>query len=368
MPDYYIGLISGTSMDGIDAVLVEFGEHSVDIVSARTAPYPEALRSKLMDATRAPENCTADLIGMLDHWVGECFRDTSLELIQAAGVNPEQVRAIGSHGQTIRHRPDDERPFTLQIGNAAIIAKGTGIDCVADFRSADIALGGQGAPLVPPFHEWLFRSPDVDRCILNIGGIANITVLSSVPGLISGFDTGPGNTLMDAWVRRHYNVLYDDEGRWASIGKLLPSLLEAMLADPYFAKAPPKSTGFEYFNDDWLSELIEDDAEFADVQATLAELTAATIADAIVEYAEPTREVLVCGGGVHNRYLMRRLGDRLPGITLRSTADSGLDPDSVEACAFAWLAMRTVNGEAGNAPGVTGARRATVLGAIHSAL
>ena len=261
MPDYYIGLISGTSMDGIDAALVEFGDRSVEIVSGRTTPYPEALRSKLMAATRAPETCTADLIGTLDHWVGECFRDTALELVQAAGVRPDQVRAIGSHGQTIRHRPDDERPFTLQIGNAAIIAKGTGIDCVADFRSADLALGGQGAPLVPPFHEWMFRSPDVDRCVLNIGGIANITVLPAAPEPISGFDTGPGNTLMDAWVRRHYNVPYDDEGRWANIGTIVPSLLEAMLTDPYFAKAPPKSTGFEYFNDDWLSELIEDDAK-----------------------------------------------------------------------------------------------------------
>ena len=368
MPDYYIGLISGTSMDGIDAALVEFGDRSVDIVSGRTTPYPEALRNKLMDATRAPETCTVDLIGMLDQWVGECFRDTVLELLRDSGIRPEQVRAIGSHGQTIRHRPDDERPFTLQIGNASIIAKGTGIDCVADFRNADLALGGQGAPLVPPFHEWLFRSPDVDRCVLNIGGIANITVLPAAPGAISGFDTGPGNTLMDAWVRRHYNVPYDDEGRWASIGTVAPSLLEAMLADPYFSKAPPKSTGFEHFNDDWLSELIEDDAEFADVQATLAELTAATIADGIAGHAGRTREVLVCGGGVHNADLMRRLGERLPGIALGSTADSGLNPDRVEACAFAWLAMRSVNSEAGNAPGVTGASRTTVLGAIHSAL
>ena len=367
MPDYYIGLISGTSMDGVDAALVEFGDRTVDIVSGLTTPYPDALRSKLMAATRAPETCTADVIGALDHWVGECFRDAALELIQAAGVEPGQVRAIGSHGQTLRHRPDEERPYTLQIGSAAIIAKGTGIDCVADFRSADLALGGQGAPLVPPFHEWLFRSPDLDRCVLNIGGIANITVLPSAPGPISGFDTGPGNTLMDAWVRRHYSVLYDDDGRWASLGTVVPPLLDAMLADPYFARTPPKSTGFEYFNDDWLSDLVEDDAEFADVQATLAELTAATIADSIAEHAAGTREVLVCGGGVHNTDLMRRLGGRLPEVALLSTAESGLDPDSVEACAFAWLAMRNVTGETGNAPGVTGASRAAVLGAVHSA-
>jgi anhydro-N-acetylmuramic acid kinase len=367
MPRYYIGLISGTSMDGIDAALVEFGDRSADIISGRTVPYPETLRNKLIDATRAPETCTVDVIGSLDHWVGECFRDAALELLQAAGVDPGDVCAIGSHGQTLRHRPDEERPYTLQIGNADIIAKGTGIDCVADFRSADLALGGQGAPLVPPFHEWLFRSAESDRCVLNIGGIANITVLPAAPGPISGFDTGPGNTLMDTWVRRHHNVAFDNEGRWASIGKMMPALLDTMLADPYFAKPPPKSTGFEYFNDDWLSERIRDDADFVDVQATLAELTAATIADAIGHHAAGTREVLVCGGGVHNRDLLQRLQQRLGQVSLATTADAGLDPDHVEACAFAWLALRTMNGEPGNAPGVTGASRAAVIGAVHSA-
>jgi anhydro-N-acetylmuramic acid kinase len=367
MPDYYIGLISGTSMDGIDAVLLSFGERSVDIASAGMSSYPEALREKLIGATRAPDTCTADVIGSLDHWVGECFRDAALGLLRAAGVELGSVRAVGSHGQTIRHRPDDERPFTLQIGNADIIAKGTGIDCVADFRSADLALGGQGAPLVPPFHEWLFRSADVDRCVLNIGGIANITVLPAAPGPVRGFDTGPGNTLMDAWVRRHRNMAFDDGGRWAASGTTIPSLLETMLADPYFAKSPPKSTGFEYFNEAWLSRLVHDDADYADVQATLADLTATTIADAIGQHAPETRELLICGGGVHNRDLVRRLAERLGQVTLASTADFGLDPDHVEAAAFAWLAMRALNGEPGNAPEVTGATRKTVLGAIHRA-
>ena len=367
MPRYYIGLISGTSMDGIDAALVEFGERSVDIVSGRTVPYPETLRNRLIDATRAPETCTVDVIGALDHWVGECFRDAALELLQAAGVDPGDVRAIGSHGQTLRHRPDEERPYTLQIGNADIIAKGAGIDCVADFRSADLALGGQGAPLVPPFHEWLFRSADTDRCVLNIGGIANITVLPAAPGPISGFDTGPGNTLMDTWVRRHHSVAFDNEGRWASIGKTMPALFDAMLADPYFAKPPPKSTGFEYFNDDWLARMVRDDVDAADVQATLLDLTATSIADAIRRHAPRVRELLVCGGGVHNRELMARLEDRLDPATLTSTAEFGLDPDHVEAAAFAWLAMRNITGEAGNAPEVTGASRSTVLGALHRA-
>jgi anhydro-N-acetylmuramic acid kinase len=367
MPDYYIGLISGTSMDGIDAVLVEFGDRSLDIVSARMSPYPESLREKLIDVTRAPESCDVEIIGTLDHWLGECFRDAALEVLQAAGIDPDHVRAIGSHGQTIRHRPELKRPFTMQIGNAAIIAKGTGIDCVADFRSADLALGGQGAPLVPPFHEWLFRSADVERCVLNIGGIANITVLPAGTGPIGGFDTGPGNTLMDAWVRRHRSVAFDDAGRWAASGTTIPTLLDAMLADPYFAKSPPKSTGFEYFNADWLAALVGDDADSADVQATLLDLTATTIADAVRQYAPRVRELLVCGGGAHNRELVRRLGDRLDQATLQSTADHGLDPDHVEAAAFAWLAMRNIGGEAGNAPEVTGASRKTVLGALHRA-
>ncbi|MDH3758568.1 MAG: anhydro-N-acetylmuramic acid kinase [Gammaproteobacteria bacterium] len=365
MPDHYIGLISGTSMDGVDAALMQFGDHSVDIVSAGTSPYPEALREKLMGAARAPDTCTADVIGALDHWVGECFRDAALRLLQAAGVEPGEVRAIGSHGQTIRHRPDEDRPFTLQIGNADVIAKGTGIDCVANFRGADLALGGQGAPLVPPFHEWLFRSADVDRCALNIGGIANITVLPAAPGPIRGFDTGPGNTLMDAWIRRHRAIDFDDGGRWAASGTTIPALLETMLADPYFAKSPPKSTGFEYFNEVWLSRLIQEDADPADVQATLADLAATTIADAIGLHAPQTRELLICGGGVHNQDLIRRLEERLAQVNLASTAEFGLDPDHVEAAAFAWLAMRTMNGEPGNAPEVTGASRKTVLGALH---
>ena len=366
MRDLYIGLISGTSMDGVDAALVAFGDRSLQLLGGLTSPYPEALRRQLLDAARQPDTCTADVIGTLDHWVGECFRDATRELLQVADIDPARVRAIGSHGQTLRHRPDRPRPYTLQIGNADIIARGTGIDCVADFRSADLALGGQGAPLVPPFHEWLFRSPVAGRCVLNIGGIANITVLPPGPGPVTGFDTGPGNTLLDAWIGRHQALDFDDGGRWASSGKAIRPLLEAMLADPYFAKAPPKSTGFEYFNEAWLSALLAGDLQPADVQATLAELTAVTIANAIGRYAAGTREVLVCGGGVHNRDLLRRLGERLGPVTLATTADAGLDPDRVEACAFAWLAMRTVNGEPGNAPGVTGASRETVLGAIHS--
>ena len=285
--------------------------------------------------------------------------------VAQCGIAAGDVRAIGSHGQTIRHRPDDDRPFTLQIGNAGIIAKGTGIDCVADFRGADLALGGQGAPLVPPFHEWLFRAADVDRCVLNIGGIANITVLTAAPGPIRGFDTGPGNTLMDAWVRRHRNIAFDDGGRWAASGTAIPRLLEAMLADPYFARQPPKSTGFEYFNEDWLARLVRDDADPADVQASLADLTATTIADAVRRHAPQTREVLVCGGGAHNHDLLRRLEDQVAPVTLVSTADFGLDPDHVEAAAFAWLAHQRLEARPGNSPAVTGAARPLILGGVY---
>ena len=367
MPDYYIGLISGTSMDGIDAALVAFGDRSVDIAAAKTFAYPSDLRNRLFTVTRQSETCSSDVLGTLDHWVGECFRDAALALIAETGQDAASVRAIGSHGQTIRHRPDEERPFSLQIGNPNIVAKGTGITCVADFRSADIALGGQGAPLVPPFHEWLFRGDDVARCVLNIGGIANVTVLPPGRGDISGFDSGPGNTLMDAWARRHRNTPYDDRGAWAATGATDSQLLAAMLADPYFHREPPKSTGFEYFNDGWLDVHVSAEYGTADVQSTLCDLTAQSIVDAIETHAPQTSDVLVCGGGVYNDELLSRLSAGLSRASLTSTADHGLDPDWVEACTFAWLAMRTMESEPGNSPAVTGASRAAVLGAIHPA-
>jgi len=367
MPDYYIGLISGTSMDGIDAVLAEFSDRPFRMMATASHPYPQGLRAELMASVRQPQSCTVDALGRLDHWTGECFRDAALALLNDSGIAANQVRAIGSHGQTIRHRPDEDRPFTQQIGNPNVIAKGTGITCVADFRGADIALGGQGAPLVPPFHKWLFGSAAVDRCIVNIGGIANVTVLPRGDGEIRGFDTGPGNTLLDTWARRHLDLAYDESGKWAVEGDCDDALLGLMLADPYFGKTPPKSTGFEYFNEGWLAANGVDDRDAANVQATLCELTAKTIAAAIDTNAAGTQEVLVCGGGVHNTELMRRLSANLPVALVDSTAEYGLDPDWVEACAFAWLAMRTLDNLPGNAPSVTGASRAAILGAIYPA-
>ena len=363
MPDYYIGLISGTSIDGIDAVLAEFGNRSVSIVEATTHPYPSDLSEQIVEFTRQPDRSTADVIGMLDQRIGECFRDAALTLMKQARHG--SVVAIGSHGQTLRHRPDAERPFTMQIGNPNLIAKGTGLTCVADFRRADMALGGQGAPLVPPFHDWLFRDTDVDRCVLNIGGIANVTILPAGVDTISGFDTGPGNTLLDAWVRRHRDASYDDGGAWAASGNSEVRLLSRLLDDPYFGKPPPKSTGFEYFNDNWLDTHVDDSLSAEDVQATLCDLTVFSIARAIEAHAPQTRETLVCGGGVHNTTLMSGIAGSLGNVKVSSTADFGLDPDWVEACAFAWLAKRTLEGKPGNAPGVTGASRPAILGAIH---
>jgi len=366
MPDYYIGLISGTSMDGIDAALVTFADNSVSLHATHAHAYPNELRDRLRHTIGSPDACGLDGLGELDRWTGECFRDAALELIGKSNIDPAGIIAIGSHGQTLRHRPDAERPFSLQIGDAATIAAGTGITTVADFRRSDIAVGGQGAPLVPPFHDWLFRRPGVNRIVLNIGGIANVTVLPADDQPVTGFDTGPGNTLLDAWINEQRGLRYDAEGQWAATGNAVQSLLDQLMEDDYFHLPAPKSTGFEHFNLGWLRAFGVDDHEPGDVQATLSEVTARTIAAAIDHYAPATEEVFVCGGGIHNTDLMQRLGLHLPRTELASTLDAGLDPDWVEAAAFAWLAMRTKTMQSGNLPSVTGAGRKTVLGAIHS--
>ena len=365
MPDLYIGLISGTSMDGIDAVLASFANDKIRLHATHARSYPVELRNLLQHAIAHPESCDLDQVGMLDRWIGECFRDAALELLEKGDFARGDIAAIGSHGQTLRHQPDAERPFSLQIGDAAIIAGGTGITTVADFRRADIAAGGQGAPLVPPFHDWLFRSRDVNRVVLNIGGIANITVLPAGGAPVAGFDTGPGNALLDAWVREQRHQPYDSEGSWAADGKIIPSLLDQLSVDAYFDRMPPKSTGLEHFNLGWLHRFGVDDYSPGDVQATLSELTARTVADAVNSHAPATQELYVCGGGVHNEDLLRRLQKQLGRVKIGSTQQAGLDPDWVEAAAFAWLAMRTMNHQSGNLPSVTGASRKVVLGAIH---
>jgi len=366
MSDYYVGLMSGTSMDGIDAALVSFGDASVAIHATHSEPYPQDLQDALLIAIREPLDLELDTSGELDRRVGECFRDAALAVIDKSKISQQEIVAIGSHGQTLRHQPNAVAPFSLQIGNAKIIAAGTGTTTVANFREADIAVGGQGAPLVPPFHQWLFGSGDSDRVIVNIGGIANITVLPAGGLGILGFDTGPGNGLMDAWISQHQGKPYDQEGAWAVSGSVVESLLAEFLDDPYFRLCPPKSTGFEYFNPNWLQSFDIDRFVAADVQTTLCELSAATIATAINASAGNTGEVFICGGGVHNTELMRRLDQRLSTATVSSTQSVGLDPDWVEAVAFAWLAMRTMHRQTGNLPSVTGASHKVVLGDIHS--
>lgn len=366
MPDYYIGLMSGTSMDGIDAALVSFDQASVNIAATLETNYPDTLRRALLNAVATPVDQPIENLGSIDRQVGECFRDATLALLRTSGIAASDIRAIGSHGQTLRHQPDAITPYSLQIGNPATIAHDTSITTVADFRSADIAVGGQGAPLVPPFHKWLFGNADTDRAVVNIGGIANVTVLRKDGSPVIGFDTGPGNTLLDRWIQKHKKTPFDRNGDWAASGDCVDELLERLLSFAYFDLPPPKSTGLEEFNLEWLSEYGTQSHDPADVQATLAELTARTIADSIKTHSAATSELYVCGGGAHNEELLRRLAKQLPGLKVDTTAAVGLDPDWVEAVAFAWLAMRTINNQTGNLPSVTGASRKVILGEIHS--
>jgi anhydro-N-acetylmuramic acid kinase len=367
---YFVGLLSGTSIDAIDAALLHIGSESLRLVHAEAVPIAPSLRSELLQLTEC-ETVSPDAIGLLDRRLGTHLAEAVLHVLAASGTHPEAVRAIGSHGQTIRHRP--ARPgaadagFTWQIGDPNTIAELTGICTVADFRRRDVAAGGQGAPLVPAFHAWAFRSDEHDRVILNIGGMANISVLRASPGsTVTGFDTGPGNALLDAWTRRHQGVTYDRDGGWARSGRVDSGLLARLRAHSFFGLPAPKSTGREEFNLAWLDrQLVGLHTSAPDVQATLLEFTATTIADAIVATLAPAGEVFVCGGGAHNGCLMERLGQLLAPRRTSSTAALGLDPDWVEAALFGWLARQTLSNLAGNLPSVTGASHPVVLGAIH---
>lgn len=361
----YLGLISGTSADGIDAALVRF-EPRLDILTAITFRYPETVRERIVALARSRASILLDDYGHLDVEIGSCFADAALALLREAGVAAASVAAIGSHGQTVCHRPNGAFPFTLQIGDPSVIAERTGITTVADFRRADVAAGGQGAPLLPALHAAVLADPAVPRAVLNLGGIANLTLL--VPGRdVLGFDTGPANCLLDAWAERHLGVARDDDGRWARGGKVDEGLLAECLDDPYFAAPPPKSTGREVFNLDWLDACVHAGMAPQDVQATLLALSARSIADAVRTNAPSIREVYGCGGGVHNTTLMDELRAGLPGVKVDSTDALGLDPDFVEAAGFAWLARARLANEPGNLPSVTGARGPRVLGAIYPA-
>lgn len=370
MADHLIGLMSGTSMDGVDAALVRFNDAALpELLARRTTPLPAGLQEELL-ALAQPGGNELDRMMRLDGTVARLFAGAVLELLDQAGMQPAQIRALGSHGQTIRHAPAGPEPYTVQIGNPSLIAELTGITTVADFRRRDLAAGGQGAPLAPAFHAALFRTSTESRVALNLGGIANITRLSADPTVpVSGFDTGPGNLLLDAWIRYRRGMAFDENGMWGAGGRVLPELLTALLADPYFREPPPKSTGRELFHLDGLNARLATlpAVDPQDVQATLQELTAVSVAEAIRRYAGEARRVLVCGGGVHNQAVLTRLQVQLPGVIVESTASCGIDPDFVEAVGFAWLAKRTLDGLPGNVPAVTGARGERILGGIYPA-
>ena len=366
----FIGLMSGTSMDGVDAALIRFGNRSCELLATTQQPYRDTLRAELQDASRNIDKLTVDRLCSLDSQVAECFAETAFALLGKAQTGSHDVAAIGSHGQTIRHQPVSVPPYSLQIGDPNIIAARTGLTTVADFRRRDIAEGGQGAPLAPAFHDWLFGGEFARSVVLNIGGIANITVIATDNDQTIGFDTGPGNTLLDGWISRHKSVAYDESGKWAGAGTVSDKLLRQLMADAYFSVPPPKSTGFEYFNLDWLQESlrstnVDDSIAAEDIQATLAELTARSIADAVKIHAQRAKQVYVCGGGIHNDNLMSRIRAHLPDFSCVSTADCGLPPDWVEAAAFAWLARQTLGRLPGNLPSVTGASRSAVLGGVY---
>jgi len=367
----FVGVMSGTSLDGLDIVLAALPQKGPEVLHARTYAFATELRNDLHTLCSARQ-VDLEHFAAVDVALGDEIGMRVLDLLAEAGVGPGRVSAIGSHGQTIRHLPRREaNPFTLQIGDRNRIAERTGIMVVADFRRRDVAAGGEGAPLVPAFHEAVFTGP-APRAVVNIGGMANVTLLEAtgVRGdrYVGGFDTGPGNVLIDTWAQRHLGTPIDEGGRWASQGLVDAPLLDAMLADPWFAAPPPKSTGREHFDAHWLADRLDRPIAPASVAATLTELTARTIAAAITELAAfPAEEVLVCGGGRHNELLMARIAAALPEKTVRTTDTVGVDGDWLEGLAFAWLAQQRLAGRAGNVPAVTGAAGERVLGGIFAA-
>lgn len=357
---FYIGLMSGTSLDGIDGIITDFRGTS----SSAYIPFPATLKNALM-ALQSPGMNEIHREALAANQLSRLYAACVAELLRGSGISAAQVKAIGAHGQTIRHLPTEG--YTRQINNPALVAELTGIDVIADFRSRDIAAGGQGAPLVPAFHRSVFGSASHTRAIVNIGGISNISVLGA-DGSVTGFDTGPGNVLMDAWIHHHQGKAYDANGEWASSGKVIDSLLTHLRDEDFFRQAPPKSTGRDLFHLSWLNERLAKfpDAHPQDVQATLAALTARGIADAIHTYAPECDAVFICGGGAFNAHLMQCLSEQLP-QPVTSTDSLGISPTHVEAFAFAWLAQRFCDRQFGNVPAVTGAKGERLLGALYPA-
>jgi anhydro-N-acetylmuramic acid kinase len=386
MADYYIGLMSGTSLDGADGVLADFSGSAPHVLLSASAPFPPAFQTELL-ALNSPGPDELHRAALAANQLVLVYARVVKELlVQAAlrGITPDQICAIGAHGQTVRHRPQEfaDNPlgggatvgYTLQLNNPALLAELTELDVVADFRTADLAAGGQGAPLVPAFHHAVFARPDRAVAVLNIGGISNLTLLpasadAQPAGMVTGFDCGPGNALMDFWCLQHTGQPYDAAGAWAASGQVIPGLLTAMLAEPYLAKTPPKSTGRDLFNPAWLAAQRKgyENERPQDVQATLTALTAQACARDLLRHAPRSTELLVCGGGAFNTELMRQLARALPGIAVLPSTARGLPPLQVEAAAFAWLAHAWHRRWPGNLAAVTGASGPRVLGAKYLA-
>ncbi|MFT4583184.1 MAG: anhydro-N-acetylmuramic acid kinase [Gammaproteobacteria bacterium] len=365
----YIGLMSGTSMDGVDAALVDLDGYAIALLESSTTPYPDALRRHLDEAIKPGARLSVHDFGTLNVAVGRVFADSARRILEHSKIDPADVVAIGSHGQTLRHSPETDPPYSVQIGDPATIASHTSITTVADFRSLDIAAGGQGAPLVPAFHNTWFRLKGENSVVVNIGGIANITVLpSTADAPIQGFDTGPGNCLLDEWILHNRGVAFDDAGTWAASGNVSEHLLAGLMAEKFIRRAPPKSTGREYFNLKFLNELLKATKTLGlnpeDIQASLLEFTASSIVHGIQQSSMTPKHVYVCGGGVENLALMNRLRTHLPNSELASTDARNIDPHAIEAMAFAWLAQQRLVEKPVT---VTTARNATarILGAVY---
>jgi len=378
MPEYYIGLMSGTSLDGVDGVLVDFSCAPLRLVAHATVAFTAEFRDELL-ALNSPSHNELHRSALAGNQIAAAYAEVANHLLTLAkkqGVQSGDVVAIGAHGQTVRHQPQRSSTsaggagYTVQLNNPALLAELTGIDVVADLRSRDVAAGGQGAPLVPAFHRSMFGHNGDSVAVLNLGGIANLSVLPDNPGLpVLGFDCGPGNALMDAWCQRHTGQAFDSGGAWAARGQCLPALLQQLRAEPYFRAAPPKSTGRDLFSSQWLHDHLQvwEDARPQDVQNTLTELTASACADCVTSYANDSKSLIVCGGGAFNHYLLQRLQVALPGLVVSTSDQHGLPPLQVEAAAFAWLARQTMLRQPGNLPSVTGAAGPRILGAIYPA-
>jgi len=372
MSELYIGLMSGTSMDGIDAALVEFDNQHIKLISSHSHPIPKTLKTKLHQLSLDAPETSLDMLGEADAQLGLVFADAVKSLLNEANIKADKITAIGSHGQTIRHRPDLENSFSMQIGDANRISYNTGITTVTDFRRKDMAAGGEGAPLAPAFHQQVFYSENENRAILNIGGISNITFLpKDKTQRCFGFDTGPGNMLMDAWIQKHKNKSYDNNGMWAASSTPNQALVDSLMRDAFISASPPKSTGREHYHLDWLEQQLQKkycNLDEIQVQASLCQFTSDSIIYAIEKFLPKIDTLIVCGGGVHNAHLMNHLAEKLIQTKVTSSDDYGVHPDWVEAIAFAWLAKQTIDKKPGNLPAVTGAKETTILGAIYLAL